>query len=160
MFYLFPYLTHTNSMRLSYQSRRASYIISIQTYNTIHIHRGDNRVDVCRLYVYVLTRGCHIACKCCNVNQLLPQTWIDCTRFSLVPSEKTFRQWKIRNKSVFNFNLIKNIQVFVTKVELNQRNEKMVAARMLHFVLKIGDRGANINFFRNILGMKVSSFFN
>ncbi|XP_055303423.1 glyoxalase domain-containing protein 4 [Sitodiplosis mosellana] len=31
----------------------------------------------------------------------------------------------------------------------------MVSARALHFVLKIGDRGANINFFRNILGMKV-----
>lgn len=31
----------------------------------------------------------------------------------------------------------------------------MVSARALHFVLKIGDRGANANFFRNILGMKV-----
>lgn len=31
----------------------------------------------------------------------------------------------------------------------------MVLARALHYVLKIGDRGANINFFRNILGMKV-----
>lgn len=31
----------------------------------------------------------------------------------------------------------------------------MVSARALHYVLKIGDRGANINFFRNILGMKV-----
>ncbi|XP_031625445.1 glyoxalase domain-containing protein 4 isoform X2 [Contarinia nasturtii] len=31
----------------------------------------------------------------------------------------------------------------------------MVSARALHFVLKIGDRGANINFFRNILGMQV-----
>lgn len=32
----------------------------------------------------------------------------------------------------------------------------MVTARALHYVLKIGDRGANINFFRNILGMKVN----
>lgn len=31
----------------------------------------------------------------------------------------------------------------------------MVSARALHFVLKIGDRAANANFFRNILGMKV-----
>lgn len=31
----------------------------------------------------------------------------------------------------------------------------MFSARALHFVLKIGDRGANINFFRNILGMQV-----
>lgn len=31
----------------------------------------------------------------------------------------------------------------------------MVSPRALHFVLKIGDRGANINFFRNVLGMKV-----
>lgn len=31
----------------------------------------------------------------------------------------------------------------------------MVSARALHYVLKIGDRGANINFFRNILGMQV-----
>lgn len=31
----------------------------------------------------------------------------------------------------------------------------MVSARALHFVLKIGDRAANANFFRNILGMRV-----
>lgn len=50
-------------------------------------------------------------------------------------------------------------QSFYYKVKLNKK-QTMVSARMLHFVLKIGDRGANINFFRNILGMKVSSFFN
>lgn len=33
----------------------------------------------------------------------------------------------------------------------------MISARALHFVLKIGDRGANAFFFRNILGMKVST---
>lgn len=36
----------------------------------------------------------------------------------------------------------------------------MVSARALHYVLKIGDRGANINFFRNILGMQVISYAN
>lgn len=32
-----------------------------------------------------------------------------------------------------------------------------ISARALHFVLKIGDRKANINFFRNVLGMKVKT---
>lgn len=35
----------------------------------------------------------------------------------------------------------------------------MVSARALHYVLKIGDRGANINFFRNILGMQVTIYW-
>lgn len=35
----------------------------------------------------------------------------------------------------------------------------MVSARALHFVLKIGNRGANMDFFRTILGMKVNSSY-
>lgn len=31
----------------------------------------------------------------------------------------------------------------------------MISGRALHYVLKIGDRGANEHFFRGILGMKV-----
>lgn len=34
----------------------------------------------------------------------------------------------------------------------------MVAGRALHFVFKIADRPKNIHFFREILGMKVSSY--
>lgn len=35
----------------------------------------------------------------------------------------------------------------------------MISGRALHFVLKIGDRGANAKFFRQVLGMKVCKFF-
>lgn len=35
----------------------------------------------------------------------------------------------------------------------------MISGRALHFVLKIGDRGANANFFRQVLGMKVRDNF-
>lgn len=34
-------------------------------------------------------------------------------------------------------------------------SNKMISGRALHYVLKIGDRGANEHFFRRILGMKV-----
>lgn len=51
------------------------------------------------------------------------------------------------------------IHFIESKIELLESNgnsvAKMVSARALHFVLKIGNRGANLDFFRKILGMKV-----
>lgn len=51
--------------------------------------------------------------------------------------------------------LVDLISVVLKILEVFNRKSKMVSARALHFVLKIGDRAANANFFRNILGMKV-----
>lgn len=38
-------------------------------------------------------------------------------------------------------------------------SNKMISGRALHYVLKIGDRGANEHFFRRILGMKVFNLY-
>lgn len=46
----------------------------------------------------------------------------------------------------FIFHFFKSVQILILE---------MLGARALHFVLKIGDRGANAHFFRTILGMKV-----
>lgn len=74
--------------------------------------------------------------------------------------------------TLFQIIVTVNFQSFIycniaLKIKKNRRNlienkkrnkiNRMVSARALHYVLKIGDRGANINFFRNILGMKVNS---